>query len=55
MSMLQRALVGLDQAPGPNLGNPVESETLRMGMGVVATLLSGPEVLATENFTQVIF
>ncbi|XP_056272526.1 transport and Golgi organization protein 6 homolog [Pseudoliparis swirei] len=48
MSMLQRALVGLDQAPGPNLGNPVESETLRMGMGVVATLLSGPEISAED-------
>ncbi|KAK9517311.1 hypothetical protein VZT92_025194 [Zoarces viviparus] len=51
MSLLQRACVGLDQAPGPNLGNPVESETLRMGMGVVATLLSGPE-LSIEDYSS---
>ncbi|XP_034389896.1 transport and Golgi organization protein 6 homolog isoform X2 [Cyclopterus lumpus] len=51
MSMLQRACVGLDQAPGPHLGNPVESETLRMGMGVVATLLSGPEI-SIEDYSS---
>ncbi|KAM6926735.1 transport and Golgi organization protein 6 homolog isoform 2-T2 [Lycodopsis pacificus] len=51
MSLLQRACVGLDQAPGPNPGNPVESETLRMGMGVVATLLSGPE-LSIEDYSS---
>ncbi|XP_068579627.1 transport and Golgi organization protein 6 homolog isoform X2 [Cebidichthys violaceus] len=51
MSLLQRACVGLDQAPGPNLGNPVESETLRMGMAVVATLLSGPE-LSIEDYSS---
>ncbi|XP_068459994.1 transport and Golgi organization protein 6 homolog [Clinocottus analis] len=51
MSMLQRACVGLDQDPGPNLGSPVESETLRMGMGVVATLLSGPEI-TTEDYSS---
>ncbi|XP_054476593.1 transport and Golgi organization protein 6 homolog isoform X2 [Anoplopoma fimbria] len=51
MSLIQRACVGLDQAPGPNLGNPVESETLRMGMGVVATLLSGPE-LSKEDYSS---
>lgn len=37
--------MGLDQATGPCLGNPVESQTLSMGMGLVATLLSGPQVL----------
>lgn len=47
VSLLQRACVGLDQATGPCLENPVESQTLSMGMGLVATLLSGPQVLTT--------
>ncbi|KAL6107428.1 tango6 [Pungitius sinensis] len=51
MSLLQRACVGLDQASGPVLGSPVESETLRLGMGVVATLLSGPK-LSTEDYSS---
>lgn len=45
VSLLQRACVGLDLASGPGLGNPVESQTLSMGMSLVATLLSGPQVL----------
>lgn len=49
VSLLQRACVGLDQATGPNRGNPVESQTLSMGIGLVATLLSGPEVLLADN------
>lgn len=48
VSLLQRACVGLDQATGSSLGNPVESQTLSMGMGLVATLLSGPQVLTRE-------
>lgn len=45
MSLFQRACVGLDQATDPSLGNPVESQTLSMAMGLVATLLSEPQVL----------
>lgn len=48
VSLLQRACVGLDQASGPSLGNPVESQTLSMGMGLVATLLSGPQLTAED-------
>ncbi len=51
VSMLQRACVGLDQGTDPSLGNPVESQTLSMGMGLVATLLSGPQVLTTLSST----
>lgn len=49
VSLLQRTCVGLEQATGPSLGSPVESQTLSMGMGLVATLLSGPQVLTTAN------
>ncbi|KAM7396145.1 hypothetical protein PAMP_019212 [Pampus punctatissimus] len=48
VSLLQRACVGLDQAFGPSAGNPVESQTLSMGMGLVATLLSGPQLTAQD-------
>ncbi|XP_029288741.1 LOW QUALITY PROTEIN: transport and Golgi organization protein 6 homolog [Cottoperca gobio] len=51
VSLLQRACVGLDQTTGPKLGNPVESETLSMGMGLVATLLSGPQ-LSAEDYSS---
>ncbi|XP_019112739.2 transport and Golgi organization protein 6 homolog isoform X2 [Larimichthys crocea] len=51
VSLLQRACVGLDQATGPCLENPVESQTLSMGMGLVATLLSGPQLTA-EDYTS---
>lgn len=44
-SLLQRACVGLDPGRGPGSGNPVESDTLSMGVGLLATLLSGPQVL----------
>lgn len=44
MSLLQRACVGLDQTTGPNAGIAVESQTLRMGMGLVSALLSEPQV-----------
>uniref|UniRef100_A0A3B5M3R8 Transport and golgi organization 6 homolog (Drosophila) n=1 Tax=Xiphophorus couchianus TaxID=32473 RepID=A0A3B5M3R8_9TELE len=40
VSLLQRACVGLDGTSAPGVGNPVESQTLSMGMGLVATLLS---------------
>lgn len=43
--------MGLDQATDASLENPVESQTLSMGMGLVATLLSGPQVLTTLNST----
>ncbi|XP_070829188.1 transport and Golgi organization protein 6 homolog [Chaetodon trifascialis] len=51
VSLLQRACVGLDQATGPSLVNPVESQTLSMGMGLVATLLSGPQ-LSAEDYSS---
>ncbi|KAI3371767.1 hypothetical protein L3Q82_024319, partial [Scortum barcoo] len=51
VSLLQRACVGLDQATDPSLGNPVESQTLSMGMGLVATLLSGPQ-LSAEDYSS---
>lgn len=44
--------MGLDQDPDPGLENPVESQTLSMAMGLVATLLSGPQVLATTPTLQ---
>ncbi|XP_072242834.1 transport and Golgi organization protein 6 homolog [Leuresthes tenuis] len=48
VSLLQRACVGLDQASGPNVGNPIESQTLSMGMGLVATMLSAPQLRAED-------
>ncbi|XP_041794990.1 transport and Golgi organization protein 6 homolog [Chelmon rostratus] len=51
VSLLQRACVGLNQANGPRLVNPVESQTLSMGMGLVATLLSGPQ-LSAEDYSS---
>lgn len=42
VSLFQRACVSLDQ--DSDLENPVESQTLSMGIGLVATLLSGPQV-----------
>ncbi|XP_038562281.1 LOW QUALITY PROTEIN: transport and Golgi organization protein 6 homolog [Micropterus salmoides] len=51
VSVLQRACVGLDEATGPVLGNPLESQTLSMGMGLVATLLSGPQ-LSAEDYSS---
>lgn len=48
VSLLQRACVGLDGACGPSVGNPVESQTLSMGMGLVATLLSAPQLSAED-------
>ncbi|XP_041652098.1 transport and Golgi organization protein 6 homolog [Cheilinus undulatus] len=48
VSLLQRACVGLDHTPGSGLDNPVESETLSMGIGLVATLLSGPQLSAED-------
>ncbi|KAK2841758.1 hypothetical protein Q5P01_011958 [Channa striata] len=50
-SLIQRACVGLDQATGSSLGNPVESQTLSMGLGLVATLLSGPK-LSVEDYSS---
>ncbi|XP_028287966.1 transport and Golgi organization protein 6 homolog [Parambassis ranga] len=51
LSLLQRACVGLGRTPGPSVENPVESQTLSMGMGLVATLLSGPQ-LSAEDFSS---
>ncbi|XP_010777663.1 transport and Golgi organization protein 6 homolog [Notothenia coriiceps] len=50
-SLLQRACVGLDQGTGPGLGNPVESDTLSMGVGLLATLLSGSQ-LSAEDYSS---
>ncbi|CAL8357795.1 unnamed protein product [Lota lota] len=51
VSLLQRACVGLGQASGPSTEHPVESQTLSMAMGLVATLLSEPQKLAAEDYT----
>ncbi|XP_040895132.1 transport and Golgi organization protein 6 homolog [Toxotes jaculatrix] len=51
VSLIQRACVGLDQVTDLSLGNPVESQTLSMGMGLVATLLSGPQ-LSAEDYSS---
>lgn len=52
VSLIQRACVGLEQAANRSLENPIESQTLSMGMGLVATLLSGPKVCTTESITH---
>ncbi|XP_008309635.1 transport and Golgi organization protein 6 homolog [Cynoglossus semilaevis] len=49
VSLFQRACVSLDQ--DSDLENPVESQTLSMGIGLVATLLSGPQ-LSPEEFSS---
>ncbi|KAJ3596004.1 hypothetical protein NHX12_002413, partial [Muraenolepis orangiensis] len=49
-SLLQRACVGLDQASGSSAEHPVESQTLSMAMGLVATLLSEPQ-LGADGYT----
>ncbi|KAF3689280.1 Transport and Golgi organization protein 6 -like protein [Channa argus] len=51
VSLIQRACIGLDQATGPSLENPIETQTLSMGMGLVATLLSGPK-LSVEDYSS---
>uniref|UniRef100_A0A3P8Q867 Transport and golgi organization 6 homolog (Drosophila) n=1 Tax=Astatotilapia calliptera TaxID=8154 RepID=A0A3P8Q867_ASTCA len=43
MSLLQRACAGLDLTAGLNAGSAAESQTLRMGMGLVSALLSEPQ------------
>ncbi|KAG7231145.1 hypothetical protein INR49_027185 [Caranx melampygus] len=48
VTLLQRACVGLDQATDPSAETPVESQTLSMAMGLVATLLSGPQLNAED-------
>ncbi|XP_024138311.1 transport and Golgi organization protein 6 homolog [Oryzias melastigma] len=48
VTLLQRACVGLDNVPKPHLENPVESQTLSMGMGLVATILSTPQVSSED-------
>ncbi|CAL8262763.1 unnamed protein product [Merluccius merluccius] len=50
-SLLQRACVGLGQASGPSTEHPVESQTLSMAMGLVATLLSEPQKLGAEDYS----
>lgn len=50
VSMLQRACVGLDQVQAA--AGPVETQTLSMGMGLVATLLSGPSPLSAEDYSS---
>ncbi|KAJ0069530.1 hypothetical protein NL108_008475 [Boleophthalmus pectinirostris] len=48
LSLLQRACVGLSDEPSSRCENPVESQTLSMGMGLVATLLSVPQVSSED-------
>lgn len=50
VSLLQRACVGLDVSSEPGAGNPVETQTLSLGMGLIATLLSSPQVLKVQMF-----
>uniref|UniRef100_A0A8C7Q392 Transport and golgi organization 6 homolog n=1 Tax=Oncorhynchus mykiss TaxID=8022 RepID=A0A8C7Q392_ONCMY len=50
VAMLQRACVGLDQVRAA--ASPVETQTLSMGMGLVATLLSGPSPLSAEDYSS---
>ncbi|XP_004070206.1 transport and Golgi organization protein 6 homolog isoform X1 [Oryzias latipes] len=47
-TLLERACVGLDTVLEPHVGNPVESQTLSMGMGLVATILSTPQVSSED-------
>lgn len=47
-SLLQRACLGLSHDSGSSSENPVESQTLSMGMGLVATLLSVPQLSSEE-------
>ncbi|XP_060779781.1 transport and Golgi organization protein 6 homolog isoform X3 [Neoarius graeffei] len=47
-AMLQRACVGLEHGSE----SPVESQTLSMGMGLVATLLSGAVQLTPEDYSS---
>ncbi|XP_029009112.1 transport and Golgi organization protein 6 homolog isoform X2 [Betta splendens] len=44
VSLIQRACIDLGQA----IGNPIEGQTLSMAMGLVATLLSGPQLSAED-------
>lgn len=46
-TLFQRACVGLDGATSPGLVNVIDSETLSLGMGLLATLLSDPQVPTT--------
>uniref|UniRef100_A0A672L9X6 Transport and golgi organization 6 homolog n=1 Tax=Sinocyclocheilus grahami TaxID=75366 RepID=A0A672L9X6_SINGR len=48
VSMLQRACVSLERGTD----SPVESQTLRMGMGLVATLLSGATELTADDYSS---
>ncbi|XP_035011747.2 transport and Golgi organization protein 6 homolog [Hippoglossus stenolepis] len=51
VTLVQRACAGLDRVTEPSPENPIESQTLSMGMGLVATLLSGPE-LGAEDYSS---
>ncbi|KAL1256924.1 hypothetical protein QQF64_012469 [Cirrhinus molitorella] len=48
VSMLQRACVSLERGTD----SPVESQTLSMGMGLVATLLSGAAELSADDYSS---
>lgn len=48
VSLLQRACVALSDDPLSSCESPVESQTLSMGMGLVATLLSFPQVSSED-------
>lgn len=47
-TLFQRACVGLDRGPPPGLVTLIDSETLSMGMGLLASLLSEPQVPSTQ-------
>lgn len=47
--------MGLNQATGPHLGNPVEGQTLSMGIGLLATLLSEPQVSVPTSSQHLVF
>lgn len=47
-SLLQRACVGLSNGPSSSCESSVESQTLSMGMGLVATLLSVSQVSSED-------
>ncbi|XP_056622852.1 transport and Golgi organization protein 6 homolog isoform X2 [Triplophysa dalaica] len=49
VSMLQRACVGLEEC---GADSPVESQTLSMGIGLVATLLSGADEFNSNDYSS---
>ncbi|KAL0968205.1 hypothetical protein UPYG_G00263820 [Umbra pygmaea] len=52
VAMLERACLGLDQNHG--VEGPVDMQTLSMGMGLVATLLSGSSPLSAQDYSAMV-